>query len=88
MPSIGNLRPLLNGESLKNWPNGEFGKRMSQTWSIFKQMFGNRSIFKQMFANTWALPEAAPGVFFQNLFENGAIFQTYVWKLTYFQTSA
>ena len=48
----GNLRPLLNGESLKNWPNGEFEKRMSQIWSIFKQMFENRSIFKQMFQNT------------------------------------
>ena len=48
----GNLRPLLNGESLKNWPNGEFEKRMSQIWSIFKQMFENRSIFKQMFENT------------------------------------
>ena len=23
----GNLRPLLNGESLKNWPNGEFEKK-------------------------------------------------------------
>ena len=50
--SLGNLRPLLNGESLKNWPNGEFEKRMSQIWSIFKQMFENRSIFKQMFENT------------------------------------
>ena len=48
----GNLHPILNGESLKNWPNGEFEKRMSQIWSIFKQMFENRSIFKQMFENT------------------------------------
>ena len=67
----GNLRPLLNGESLKNWPNGEFENRMSQIWSIFKQMFENRSIFKQMFENTihfqtnfekipLALPPAAP----------------------------
>ena len=23
----GNLHPLLNGESLKNWPNGEFEKK-------------------------------------------------------------
>ena len=51
-PTVGNLHPLLNGESLKNWPNGEFENRMSQIWSIFKQMFENRSIFKQMFENT------------------------------------
>ena len=34
-----------------------------------------------------APPEAAPGVFFQNVFENGPYFQTSVWKCTYFQTS-
>ena len=50
--SCGNLRPLLNGESLKNWPNGEFEKRMSKIWSIFKQMFEIWSIFKQMLENT------------------------------------
>ena len=89
--SCGNLRPLLNGESLKNWPNGEFEKRMSQIWSIFKQMFENRSIFKQMFENT---------VHFQTYFEKylprpggaaggGArgIFPTSVWKWTIFGSS-
>ena len=73
----GNLHPLLNGESLKNWPNGEFEKRMSQIWSIFKHMFGNWSIFRQMLENT---------VHFQTCFENESYFQTSVWKLTYFQT--
>ena len=52
----GNLRPLLNGESLKNWRNGEFENRMSQIWSIFKHMFENRSIFTQMFENTVHFP--------------------------------
>ena len=42
----GNLHPLLNGESLNNWPNGEFEKRMSQIWSIFKQMFENGPYFQ------------------------------------------
>ena len=63
----GNLHPLLNGESLKNWPNGEFEKRMSQIWSIFKQMFENRSIFKQMLENK---------SIFKEMFENTVHFQT------------
>ncbi len=36
-----NLHPLLNGESLKKQPDGHFENRMSQIWSIFKQMFEN-----------------------------------------------
>ena len=50
--SNGNLRPLLNSESVKKMPDGHFENRMSQIWSIFKHMFENRSIFKQMFENT------------------------------------
>ena len=37
--SGGNLRLLLNGESLKKMPDGHFENRMSQIWSIFKQRF-------------------------------------------------
>ena len=67
----GNLHPLLNGESLKNWPNGEFEKRMSQIWSIFKHLFENGPIFKHLFEN---------GPYLAHLFFKlaiGSVFQTF-----------
>ena len=68
--SPGNLHPLLNGESLKNWPNGEFENRMSQIWSIFKHLFENGPIFKHLFENGPYLAhpifKLAIGLVFQN----------------------
>ena len=81
----GNLRPLLNGESLKNWPNGEFEKRMSQIWSIFKQMFENTVHFqKKCETNTpgaasggapRALPRPGEGYFFKICLKMDHIFK-------------
>ena len=87
LPKPGNLHPLLNGESLKEMPDGQFENRMSQIWSIFKQMFENTVHFQTYFEKIpLAPPPAAPpgrcralgrGIF-QNLFENGPYFQTSV----------
>ena len=87
----GNLHPLLNGESLKKLPAGHFENRMSQIWSIFKQMFENTVHFQTDFEKIpLAPPPAAPkgrcralerGIF-QNMFENEPYFQTSVWKWT------
>ena len=57
----GNLRPLLNRDFSFNQPNGDFENRMSQLWFIFKHILKNA---------LGAPPEAAPGVFFQNVFEH------------------
>ena len=65
---------------------GPFSNRCVNILTIFKQTLKKKTCPGRSSA-LGAPPEAAPGVFFQNMFENGPYFQTSVWKWTIFGSS-
>ena len=68
------------------WKIGPFSNRCLKIRSIFKHILKKYPSPGRGSA-LGAPPEAAPGVFFLNLFENGPYFQTCVWKWTIFRSS-
>ena len=81
----------------KGWAKyGPFSNKCLKIVPFSNRCLKIQSIFKQILKKypspgrgsaLGAPPEAAPGVFFQKMFENGPYFQTSVWNWTYFQTS-